>query len=425
MDTSMGTSSSASAESTASATVDTSSVKPFEPHRLGNNRHGLKNGLKAWVKRLVTRVLGDRAATSISLRMTLAMTVITLIGAGCMIAGVLLGSRHEFSERGIDPNDVNAAASAVGTWVIDQKKALAFIVLFAVGIIVATALVGWYFSQRELAPLHEALRLQKNFVADASHELKTPLTVISLQTDLIEYRQSRGMPIDDAVKQLRGDVDRMNDIINDLLLAAQGAQKPEPVELPGVIAEAVETVRLLADSRHVTIDWDDAAGGGRDGDAEAAEGVTGSAGEGVAGDEAGVAADPAKAGTTGTAGKPITVLGGRFGLMRCIVAVLDNAIAHSPDDSHIRVTAYTTGASLRGGGREAVILVSDHGTGIGEDPERLFQRFARSDDGTAHQGYGLGLALARDVVSRYHGWIDVESSSPSGTTMRITMPLAE
>lgn len=349
------------------------------PHRIGDDRHGLKSQLK----RLVTRVLGDRAATSISLRMTLTMTVITLIGAGCMIAGVLLGSRHEFSERGIDPNDVNAAASAVGTWVIDQKKALAFIVLFAVGIIVATAMVGWYFSQRELAPLHEALRLQKNFVADASHELKTPLTVISLQTDLIEYRQSRGMPIDNAVKQLRGDVDRMNDIINDLLLAAQGAQKPEPVELSGVIAEAVETVRLLADSRHVTIDWEDVTG------------------------------------------RPITVLGGRFGLMRCIVAVLDNAIAHSPDDSHIRVTAYTTGASLRGSGREAVILVSDHGTGIGGDPERLFQRFARSDDGTAHQGYGLGLALARDVVSRYHGWIDVESSSPSGTTMRITMPLAE
>ncbi|RSX51575.1 sensor histidine kinase [Bifidobacterium callimiconis] len=419
MNTLTGVSSSVSAESSASTN--------------GGRRSDDRHGLKPRIKRLVTRVLGDRAATSISLRMTLAMTVITLIGAGCMIAGVLLGSRHEFSERGIDPNDVNAAASAVGTWVIDQKKALAFIVLFAVGIIVATALVGWYFSQRELAPLHEALRLQKNFVADASHELKTPLTVISLQTDLIEYRQSRGMPIDDAVKQLRGDVDRMNDIINDLLLAAQGAQKPEPVELPSVIAEAVETVRLLADSRHVTIDWDDVAGGvraetGADGAGAAGSGADGSDAAGVEAKTGGTVTGPGSktdASNVSASGKPITVLGGRFGLMRCIVAVLDNAIAHSPDDSHIRVTAYTTGASLRGSGREAVILVSDHGTGIGGDPERLFQRFARSDDGTAHQGYGLGLALARDVVSRYHGWIDVESSSPSGTTMRITMPLAE
>ncbi|TPF95350.1 hypothetical protein EP30_10905 [Bifidobacterium sp. UTCIF-39] len=329
---------------------------------------------------IVARVLGDRAAASISLRMTLAMTVITMIGSGCLIAGVLLGSRHEFSERGIDPNDVNAAASSVGTWVIDQKKALAFIVLFSLGIIMATALVGWYFSQRELAPLHEALRLQKNFVADASHELKTPLTVISLQTDLVEYRQSRGMPIDDAVKQLRDDVDRMNDIINDLLLAAQGAQKPEPVALGEVIDEAMSTVDLLARSKQVTVDCNDATA--------------------------------------------ITVLGGRFGLVRCMVAVLDNAIAHSPADSHVRVNAYTTGESLRAGKRQAVILVSDQGNGIGDDPERLFQRFARADDGTAHQGYGLGLALARDVVSRYHGWIDVESSSSQGTTMRITLPVA-
>ena len=51
----------------------------------------------------------------------------------------------------------------------------------------------------------------------------------------------------------------------------------------------------------------------------------------------------------------------------------------------------------------AQIRVSDHGPGIGGDPERLFRRFARDDDGTAHQGYELGLALARDVANRYGG----------------------
>lgn len=51
-------------------------------------------------------------------------------------------------------------------------------------------------------------------------------------------------------------------------------------------------------------------------------------------------------------------------------------------------------------------------------------RFARDDDGTAHQGYGLGLALARDVANRYGGSVAVESSSPPGTTMLLSFPLA-
>lgn len=72
----------------------------------------------------------------------------------------------------------------------------------------------------------------------------------------------------------------------------------------------------------------------------------------------------------------------------------------------------------------AQIRVSDHGPGIGGDPERLFRRFARDDDGTARQGYGLGLALARDVANRYGGSVAVESSSPSGTKMLLSFPLA-
>ena len=53
----------------------------------------------------------------------------------------------------------------------------------------------------------------------------------------------------------------------------------------------------------------------------------------------------------------------------------------------------------------------------------MFRRFARDDDGIAHQGYGLGLALARDVANRYGGTVHVESSSPQGTTMLISLPL--
>ncbi|MCH9275507.1 HAMP domain-containing histidine kinase [Bifidobacterium amazonense] len=317
------------------------------------------------------------AAGLISLRMTAAMAAITLCGGIAFVLGVLLGSRHEFSERGLDPNAMSVTEQfGSGMMVIDTRKAVAFTILFVLGVIAAVALVGWHYSRREVEPLEHALELQKDFVADASHELKTPLAVISTRIDLIDFRRAHGQPIDQPLDDLRGDVDRMNAILTDLLVAARGAVNAEPVALAGVVAQSVDAVRPLADKHRVSITTR----------------VDGDRGHFV-------------------------VNGNAIGLSRCVVAVLDNAIAHSPDGSEVVVSlGYRHG--------DAAIRVTDHGHGIGENPERLFRRFARDDDGTAHQGYGLGLALARDVANRYGGTLDVESTSEHGTTMLITLPLA-
>ena len=71
------------------------------------------------------------------------------------------------------------------------------------------------------------------------------------------------------------------------------------------------------------------------------------------------------------------------------------------------------------------IRVSDHGSGIDPaDAERIFERFARGSETGRRRGFGLGLALVRDVLTRYSGRIEVESTSPSGTTFLITLPSA-
>ncbi|KAA8820450.1 hypothetical protein CSQ85_01250 [Bifidobacterium rousetti] len=319
-----------------------------------------------------------RIAGLVSLRMTVAMAAVTILGGILFVLGVLLGSRHEFVERGIDPNAMSVTEQfGSGMMVIDTRKAVGFTVLFVLGVIVSVAVIGRYYSRREVAPLEHAFELQKDFVADASHELKTPLAVIATRIDLIDFRRAHGQPIDGPLDDLRGDVDRMNAIITDLLVAARGAVDAELVPLAGVVDQSVDAVRPLADKRGVVIDRR-------------------------------VDGDPAH----------LVVRGNAVGLSRCLVAVLDNAVAHAPDGTHVTVSV---GYHHRG---DAVIRVADHGPGIGENPERLFRRFARDDDGTAHQGYGLGLALARDVANRYGGTLDVESTSARGTTMRITLPLA-
>ncbi|NEG96624.1 hypothetical protein GFD17_07645 [Bifidobacterium sp. SMB2] len=313
----------------------------------------------------------------ISRRMTIAMAVITVAGGLVFVLGVLFGSRHEFTERGLNPSAMSVAREfGSGMMVIDTRKAVALTVLFVVCVVAAVAVVGRYYSHKEVAPLEHAFELQKDFVADASHELKTPLAVISTRIDLIDFRRQRGQSIDDALDDLRGDVDRMNAIVTDLLVAARGAVHTEPVALDGVIAQSVDAVRPLADKRGVRV-------------------------------ETRIDGDPAH----------FVVEGSAVGLSRCVVAVLDNAIAHAPQGTDV-----TIALGYRHH-RDVAIRVTDHGPGIGDDPERLFRRFARDDDGTAHQGYGLGLALARDVASRYGGTLDVESTSADGTTMRLTLPL--
>ncbi|NEG88880.1 sensor histidine kinase [Bifidobacterium aerophilum] len=324
--------------------------------------------------------LNHTKAGLISLRMTVAMAVVTVTGGILFAAGVLLGSRHEFAERGLDPNSMSVTEQfGSGMMVIDTRKAIAFTLLFVAGVIAAVALIGWHYSHKEVAPLEHALELQKHFVADASHELKTPLAVISTRIDLIDFRRAHGQPIDAAIADLRADVDRMNAILTDLLVAARGAVNTEPVALDTAIRQSVDSVRPLADERHVTV-------------------------------------------TTRIDGDPahFVVQGNTVGLSRCVVAVLDNAIAHAPDGTDVTVSL-----GYLHHGDAAAIRITDHGGGIGDDPERLFRRFARDDDGTAHQGYGLGLALARDVASRYGGTLDVESTSANGTTMLITLPLSE
>ena len=329
------------------------------------------------------RIDAQGKAGRISLRMTIAMAAIAVTGGVLLTLGVLLGSRHEFSERGLSPTQTDVTAQlGEGMVVIDVSKALAFTLAFVIGVVIAVALVGWHYSRREVAPLERALALQRNFVADASHELKTPLAVIATRIDLIAFRRAHGGDIDQPLLALRGDVDRMNAIVTDLLVAARGAANAKPVALAGVIDQSVDAVRPLAEKKHVDI----------------AVRIDGDRGHFVAN-------------------------GNETGLSRCLVAVLDNAIAHAPEKTEVTVSLGY------GHHNDAAIRVTDHGPGIGKDPERLFRRFARDDDGTAHQGYGLGLALARDVASRYGGTLYVESTSSSpgtaGTVMRLELPLVD
>jgi len=262
----------------------------------------------------------------------------------------------------------------------DQRSDLTRVLLAVGGVgLVLSAFVGTLMARRAVRPLSDALAMQRSFVADASHELRTPLTLLSTRAQLLRRALAADGADPTVVKDADGvvaDAARMTELVEELLVAADPWTNPEsaPVELTSLCAELVASARDYAESNEVTLVLDQP-------DADA-----------------------------------VTTTGNAVGLRRAVLAILDNAIAHTPP-------AGTVTVSVRRQGRDAVIDITDTGPGIAaEEVDRVFDRFHSSHHKASRRSYGLGLALAREVVARQGGRIVVLSTSDNGTAFRVSLP---
>jgi len=254
-------------------------------------------------------------------------------------------------------------------------------VLLGVGAVglVLSAFAGTVLARRAVRPLSDALTLQRTFVADASHELRTPLTLLStraqiLRRSLVAHGADASVLVDaDGVVS---DAARMTDVVDELLVAADPWTDSElaPVELVPLCVGIMDSARDYARSHEVSLVLDH-----RQDDA-------------------------------------VTTNGNAVGLRRAVLAILDNAIEHTPSSGTVTV-------SVGRQGRQAVIDVSDTGPGIAAaEIDRVFDRFHSGYQKASRRSYGLGLALAREVVTRNGGRLTVETTSQRGTTFRVWLP---
>ncbi|WP_062205400.1 sensor histidine kinase [Demequina salsinemoris] len=246
--------------------------------------------------------------------------------------------------------------------------------------VVVSGVLALAATKRAVAPLVDALGRQRRFVADASHELRTPLAILDARLQLLE----RSMDGDDAnltlVRQLREDSRGVIGVVNDLLDSMEPATQDEPTPTPvaPVVDDAVAALGMLAQERGVTV-------------------------------------------TSVPAEDAPSALVARAGLQRSLVALLDNAIKHSPEGGTVTVACSSERAMV-------AIAVADQGPGIrGIDPARVFDRFARSSDatdggGSARTGFGIGLSLVQETVGRFGGAVEVTDTSASGTTITMRLP---
>jgi len=231
--------------------------------------------------------------------------------------------------------------------------------------------------------LHQQEEARRAFVATASHELRTPLASLDGILELLEDDLRSGDPdLDDAVSLLeraRGQSRRLGRLAADLLdlsrIDAQVELRSEPVELSELSRAVLAEFELGTGERGIAIGLDDSPGW-------------------------------------------VWALGDPGSVARILRILLDNAVRMSPDGGEITV-------ELRNGSR-ASLSVRDHGPGVAADErELIFERFKRGRDTAGRAGFGLGLAIGRELAERMRGELVLEESDGPGATFTLRLPATE
>lgn len=255
---------------------------------------------------------------------------------------------------------------------LDQLKRTT-IIIGIISIIILSA-AAFFLSKKSIEPIKLAFERQKRFVSDASHELKTPLTVISANADVLadEIGDNKWLTY------IKSQTDRMNVLVNDLLnLTRLENNTTDFICVDFDLSRAAENTALPFEcqafemNRKFIVDIDEG----------------------------------------------ISVNGSEKHIKQMMAIFIDNAIKYSNEGGTVKVT-------LSKHGDKKVFSVFNTGTGVREDEkEKIFERFYRSDESRnrATGGYGLGLAIAKSVIDKHKFKVHVENQEGKSICFVVTM----
>lgn len=229
------------------------------------------------------------------------------------------------------------------------------------------------------ARLADGVALQRQFAADASHELRSPLAVLSSTLEVARRRPRAGEEWEAVADRALAEVQHMTRLVEALLQLARAGTIPrsETVVMPALLQAVVERAAAAARQAGVQLQVDVDAS--------------------------------------------LAVRGNRELLAVALGNIVANAIAHSPAGAEVRVEA-------RVGAGEVCVRVADQGPGVAvQERERIFHPFVRGDAAMADRGgvrvgLGLGLAIARRVVEAHGGQIFVDGEPPGGAVFTVRLP---
>ncbi|HET8647589.1 MAG TPA: ATP-binding protein [Vicinamibacteria bacterium] len=224
-------------------------------------------------------------------------------------------------------------------------------------------------------------RLKSDFVANVSHELKTPLALVRLFAETLEMgRVQSGEKAQEYYRVINKESQRLTQLINNILdfsriEAGRKEYRLSPVSVGRVVASVLETYRFQIEQQGFTLE------------------------EAVPPDLPLVDAD-------------------EEALTQALLNLVNNAIKYSRDDKHIRVEARRDGGDVR-------LSVVDRGIGVAKpEQKKIFEKFYRAEDSLVHEtkGSGLGLSLVKHIMDAHGGRIEVESTPGRGSVFTLVLP---
>jgi signal transduction histidine kinase len=229
-----------------------------------------------------------------------------------------------------------------------------------------------------LSKLEATMAAERQFMADASHDLRTPVSILRTASQVVLQRETRSEEeYRECLEVIDAQTRRLSKMVDDMFTLARAdtdglSLSPARFYFDELVEECVTGAALLAQERQVGVRF-----------------------EGP---------------------KEVEFEGDEKLLRQMLMNLLENAIGHSPESGQVRVR-------LDASPSELVVRVVDGGNGIpAADRERIFERFARLDPARSRPGAGLGLPIARSIVEAHEGALCLEASDPGGSTFAARLP---
>ncbi|MCX6755453.1 MAG: HAMP domain-containing sensor histidine kinase [Candidatus Nomurabacteria bacterium] len=246
-------------------------------------------------------------------------------------------------------------------------------------ILIVIIVCGFLLTKKSLDPIRENMKRQKRFIADASHELRTPIAIAI--SGLEVAMSNKNFNIDIAKKTLSNTLEEMQDLsklTNNLLDVTKynvsSSSVYEPLQINEVISQAVEKMKALAKAKEIEI--------------------------------------------KNEIKEQVNVLGNKTEIERIVYNIINNSLAHTPNEGIVTISDFINK-------KEYIISITDNGSGISkENLDKIFDPFFQGDTSRNNGGAGLGLTLAKKIIENHKGKITIKSELNKGTNVIIKLPIS-